>query len=70
MGCNTRDCMVDCPNMFLSIFVFRKDRGGRRILLVIMSLMFGAEIGFKLATRQLIYILNPCHVTTAFQVRN
>ena len=34
-----------------------------------MSLMLGAEIGFKLATRQLIYILNPCHVTTAFQVR-
>ncbi|XP_043196316.1 transmembrane protein 164-like isoform X2 [Amphibalanus amphitrite] len=46
----------------------RKDRAGRRILLVIMSLMFGAEIGFKLATRQLIYILNPCHVTTAFQI--
>ncbi|XP_037089972.1 transmembrane protein 164-like [Pollicipes pollicipes] len=33
-----------------------------------MSLMFGIEIGFKLATRQLIYLLNPCHVTTATQI--
>ena len=43
--------------------------GGRRALLFALSLILGVEIGFKLATRSLIFILNPCHVTTLIQVR-
>ncbi|XP_076230962.1 transmembrane protein 164 isoform X2 [Calliopsis andreniformis] len=44
------------------------DRVGRRILLIIMSLVLGMEIGFKLTSRTVIYLLNPCHVTTAIQL--
>ena len=48
--------------------VSRKDSGGKRVLLVIPCLVFGIEIGFKFATRSLIFNLNQCHITTAFQV--
>jgi len=44
------------------------DTIGRRVLLMIMCLTFGAEIGFKLASRQMIWILNQCHVVTMIQI--
>ena len=50
------------------ITIIRKDRGGKRLLLVVLCLVFGVEIGFKFANRSLIFLLNPCHVTTIFQV--
>src|SRR6218665_445006 len=41
---------------------------GRRFLLVIMCMTFGIELGFKFASRQMIWILNPCHIVTMMQV--
>ena len=43
-------------------------RAGRRLLIAFMCLTFGIELGFKFATRQMIWILNPCHIVTMIQV--
>ena len=45
------------------------DRTGKKILLVAHTLTFGIELGYKLSTRQTIFLLNPCHVVTMMQVR-
>ncbi|XP_015429610.1 PREDICTED: transmembrane protein 164 [Dufourea novaeangliae] len=44
------------------------DRVGRRMLLIIMALVLGIEIGFKLTSRTVVYLFNPCHITTAVQL--
>ncbi|XP_070173919.1 transmembrane protein 164-like isoform X2 [Littorina saxatilis] len=44
------------------------EAAGKRLLLVLMCLTWGCELGFKLATRQMIWIFNPCHVATAVQI--
>lgn len=41
---------------------------GKQLLLIIMTFTLGLELGFKLASRTVIYILNPCHITTIIQV--
>ncbi|XP_032674047.1 transmembrane protein 164 [Odontomachus brunneus] len=45
-----------------------QDHVGRRVLLIMMSLVLGMEIGFKFTSRTIIYLLNPCHITTAIQL--
>ena len=45
-----------------------RERFGRKLLLAGLCLIWGIEIGYKLSTRQLIFILNPCHVVTFIQL--
>jgi hypothetical protein len=45
-----------------------RERFGRKLLLASLCLIWGIEIGYKLSSRQLIFILNPCHVATMIQV--
>ena len=46
------------------------EASGKRMLLVLMCLTWGCELGFKFATRQMIWIFNPCHIATAVQVKS
>ena len=45
-----------------------QDTVGKRVLLLVMSLVLGMEIGFKLTSRTFVYIMNPCHIHTMLQV--
>lgn len=40
----------------------------KRTLLVFLCLVFGVELGYKICSLQVLYLLNPCHVITMVQV--
>ena len=37
-------------------------------LLALLSIIIGLEISYKITSRELLYILNPCHVLTVVEV--
>ncbi|XP_053965006.1 transmembrane protein 164 [Anastrepha ludens] len=40
----------------------------RLMLLILMTFIFGVEMGFKFANQNMIYVLNPCHIQTLVQI--
>ncbi|ENN81895.1 hypothetical protein YQE_01727, partial [Dendroctonus ponderosae] len=68
-------CLILIACLYLFLWSFPqarppslRDRAGRRWLLALLCLCWGMEIGFKCASRTGIYLLNPCHITTAIQI--
>lgn len=51
------------------IFPAEKCPTVKKILLIVLCLVFGVECGYKLCSRRLLYLLNPCHVITIMEVR-
>jgi len=45
-----------------------RERFGRKLLLAALCLIWGIEIGYKLSSRQFIFLLNPCHIVTFIQL--
>lgn len=49
-------------------FIERPMPFAKKLLVLCMTFTLGLELGFKLSSRSVIYILNPCHITTVMQV--
>ncbi|XP_037955115.1 transmembrane protein 164-like [Teleopsis dalmanni] len=42
----------------------------RLLLLISMTFIFGVEMGYKLSSKSVIFVMNPCHIQTMAQVSN
>lgn len=51
------------------VFPSKDDFLGKRVLLTVLCLVFGVEVGYKICSRQVLYLLNPCHIITMIEVR-
>ncbi|XP_062521381.1 transmembrane protein 164-like [Corticium candelabrum] len=40
----------------------------RRFVLMVLAMVLGMELSYKLVTRQLLFVMNPCHVVTITQL--
>lgn len=50
------------------IFLPEKCSTVKKLLLIVLCLVLGMEIGYKASSRQVLYLLNPCHVITVIEV--
>ena len=50
------------------IFLPEKCSTLKKLLLIVLCLILGMEIGYKASSRQVLYLLNPCHVITVIEV--
>ncbi|CAI4224017.1 unnamed protein product [Auanema sp. JU1783] len=58
---------ISFPHLDCS-FTHRPRDYSRYTVLTIYSLIFGAELAFKMISKTGIFLLNPCHVTTTMQL--
>ncbi|VDM78236.1 unnamed protein product [Strongylus vulgaris] len=54
--------ILDCS------FSSRPKNDSRYAVLTVYSIIFGAELAFKMISKTGIFLLNPCHITTAMQL--
>ncbi|XP_044002663.1 transmembrane protein 164-like [Aphidius gifuensis] len=45
-----------------------RERTGKKIILLLMAVFFGYEIGYKFSTDTIVHILSLCHIATAIQL--
>jgi len=41
---------------------------GRQLVLIAITIMFGIQVGFKIGSKTVIWLLQPCHMLTALQI--
>ena len=44
------------------------DYTSKRLMLTLLCLIFGLEVGYKVCSRQVLYLLNPCHTITMVEI--
>lgn len=57
-----------CTYTMPQIFSHEKCSTVKKLLLITLCLVFGVEVGYKICSRQVLYLLNPCHVITIIEV--